>query len=233
MRPNSRSSSFERSSSTVAAFVNFDIGIHLRDAVVVHDGYTVYDSPRAFDQTQVAHQLCVAHLLRHLTDAAQAHPTHTWPTQAATTLSALVHAHHTARDAGLAAIPTQIAAPLIADYHTAVATGLAALPRRAGRGGQLPARNLLECLDHYDEDVLRFCHDTRVPPTNNQAERDLRPHKTQQKISGRLTSEATTRDRLAIRSYLSTAVKHGRDTLTTLRQAIIGDPWIPPIPADP
>jgi transposase len=218
---------------TVAAFVDFDIGVHLRDAVVVHDGYTVYDSPRAFDQTRVAHQLCVAHLLRHLTDAAQAHPTHSWPTQAATALRALVHAHHTARDAGLAAIPTEIADPLITDYHTALATGLATLPRRTGRGGQLPARNLLECLHHYDQDTLRFCHDTRVPPTNNQAERDLRPHKTQQKISGRLTSETTTRDRLAIRSYLSTATKHNRDTLTTLRQAILGNPWTPPIPADP
>jgi hypothetical protein len=49
----------------------------------------------------------------------------------------------------------------------------------------------------------------RIPPTNNLAERDLRPNKTQQKISGRLTSEKATRNRLAIRSYISTAVKHG------------------------
>jgi transposase len=217
---------------SAAAFVEFGIGLHLRDGtVVVHDGYTVYDSPRVFDQTQVVHQLCVAHLLRHLTDAAQTHPTHTWPTEAATALRALVHAHHTARDAGLNAIPAETADPLIDNYHAAVAAGLAAIPRRPGR--QLPARSLLETLEYYDTDVLRFCHDTRIPPTNNQAERDLRPHKTQQKISGRLTSEPTTRDRLAIRSYLSTAAKHGRNALTTLRQAILGDPWIPPIPTEP
>jgi transposase len=217
---------------TVAAFLDFDIGRHLR-GVVVHDGYTVYDSDRAFDQTQVAHQLCVAHVLRHLTDAAQAHPGHTWPDQAADALRGLVHAHHTARDAGLPAIPAAIADPLIADYRAAVSTGLTALPRRTGRGGQLPARSLLECLHDLDEDILRFTTDTRIPPTNNQAERDLRPHKTQQKISGRLTSETTTRDRLAIHSYLSTAVKHGRNALTTLRQALLTDPWIPTIPAGP
>jgi hypothetical protein len=39
-----------------------------------------------------------------------------------------------------------------------------------------------------EADVLRFANDLRVPPTNNQAERDLRPAKTQQKISGRLQS---------------------------------------------
>jgi transposase len=217
---------------TVAAFVDFDIGGHLR-GVVVHDGYAVYDSDRAFDQTRVAHQLCVAHLLRHLTDAAQAHPGHAWPDQAADALRGLIHAHHTARNAGLPAIPAETTGPLIADYHAAVSTGLTALPRRTGRGGQLPARSLLECLHDLDEDILRFCHDTRIPPTNNQAERDLRPHKTQQKISGRLTSETITGDRLAIHSYLSTTIKHGRDAITTLRQALLTDPWIPPIPAGP
>jgi len=217
---------------TLVAFLEFGIGVHLR-GVVVHDGYVVYDSPRAFDQTQVVHQLCVAHLLRHLTDATQAHPAHTWPAQAATALRALVHAHHSARDAGLPAIPAEIAGPLTADYHDAVAAGLAAIPHRPGPGGQLPARSLLETLQYYTDDVLRFCHDTRIPPTNNQAERDLRPHKTQQKISGRLPSRTTTRDRLAIRSYLSTAIKHGHDALTTLRQVFLADPWIPPAPADP
>lgn len=216
---------------TLDAFVDWDLATHLH-GTVVRDGYSAYDSPRAFDQTRVAHQLCVAHLLRRLTDAAQAHPTHTWPTQAADALRSLIHAHHQARDAGQPAIPAPIADPLITAYRTAVTAGRTALPRQPARA-QPPARNLLDCLDRYEPDVLRFTTDTRIPPTNNQAERDLRPHKTQQKISGRLTSEAVTRDRLAIRSYLSTAIKHGRDAITTIREAIHGNPWIPPIPADP
>ncbi|MEU7002708.1 transposase [Nonomuraea sp. NPDC046570] len=46
-------------------------------------------------------------------------------------------------------------------------------------------------------------------PTNNQAERDLRPAKTQQKISGRLRSERATEQRYAVCGYLSTALKYG------------------------
>jgi hypothetical protein len=77
--------------------------------------------------------------------------------------------------------------------------------------------------------VLRFLTDLRIPPTSNQAERDLCPAKTQQKISGRLRSEQATRDRYAIRGYVSTAAKHGADIMTALRDALAGSPWTPPI----
>lgn len=59
----------------------------------------------------------------------------------------------------------------------------------------------------------------------------LRPTKTQQKISGRLTSEDVTQDRLDIRSYIDTARKHGVDVMTALRDALTGNPWRPPLPA--
>jgi len=81
------------------------------------------------------------------------------------------------------------------------------------------------------DDVVRFAYDLNVPATNNQAERDLRPAKTQQKISGRLTSETVTQARYRIRGYVSTAAKHGIDQLAALRDAILGRPWTPPDPA--
>jgi transposase len=59
----------------------------------------------------------------------------------------------------------------------------------------------------------------------------VRPRVAEQKISGRLRSEKTTRDRYAIRGYASTAVKHGIAVFTPIRDALAGHPWIPPIPA--
>ncbi len=59
----------------------------------------------------------------------------------------------------------------------------------------------------------------------------MRPVKTQQKISGRLTSEDATQDWLDIRSYIDTARKHGHDALTVLRSLMTGSPWRPPTPA--
>jgi len=98
---------------------------------------------------------------------------------------------------------------------------------------QEPCRDLLECLRDREHDILRFAHDLRIPPTSNQAERDLRPAKTQQKFSGRLRYEQATRHRYAIRGYLSTAAKHGINVMAALRDAITGNPWMPPIPDPP
>jgi transposase len=221
---------FHLGGRSIAAFTAWGLG-HLLSGTVVHDNYTVYDSPEAIPDT-LAHQLCVAHLLRHLTDAAQTYPHAAWPRAITEALQALIHAHHQARDAARPAIPAATATPLRAAYTQAVNAGLADLPRQP-RGRQLPARALLELLDESIDDVLRFTTDTRIPPTNNQAETDLRPHKTQQKISGRLTSHTTTSHRLTIRGYLSTAIKHGRDTMATLREVHLGKPWIPPQPAGP
>jgi len=53
----------------------------------------------------------------------------------------------------------------------------------------------------------------------------------QQKISGRLTSDDATQDRLDVRSYIDTARKHGHDALTVLRSLLTGNPWRPPAPA--
>ena len=66
---------------------------------------------------------------------------------------------------------------------------------------------------------------------NNLSERGVRPLTTQQKISGRLTSEDATQDRLDIRSYIDTARKHGQDILTVLRSLFTGTTWQPPAPA--
>jgi transposase len=112
-----------------------------------------------------------------------------------------------------------------------VLAGLSDTLHRGTRPGENKARNLLEVLQDRPNDVLRFTHDLKVPPTSNQAERDLRPSKVQQNTSGRLTSEARTRDRYTIRGYVSTAIKHGHDAITVLRDTLTGHPWTPALPA--
>jgi transposase len=62
-----------------------------------------------------------------------------------------------------------------------------------------------------------------VPATDNQGERDLRPVKTQIKISGCHASEDGAANWLAVRSYVSTAAKHGIGAFTAIRRAFAGD----------
>ena len=210
----------------LASFKGF-VYSDLHGTVIVHDRYQNYDS---FDG--ISHQLCCQHLLRDLEDAAQAYPDAIWPGQVADALRGLIHQANLARDKGLAAVPEDLTAGELKLFRRGVAVGLSEVRRVPGpKSKQPPARTLLECLRHREADVLRFLTDTAIPPTSNQAERDLRPAKTQQKISGRLRSEKTTRDRYAIRGYASTAIKHGIAVFAAIRNALAGNPWIPPIPA--
>lgn len=92
---------------------------------------------------------------------------------------------------------------------------------------QTPARNLLVRLDRDREQVLRFAQDFRVPFDNNLAERDLRMIKIQQKISGCWRTTAGADRFLALRAYISTTRKQGRDTIDALAQLAQHQPWLP------
>ena len=214
----------DRSMDTFKAFVFAELG----GSVVVHDRYINYDSAQL---GPLVHQLCCQHLLRDLDDAAQVYPDQVWPVQIARALRGLIHQANLAREHGQDTIPDQVRDTLLTRFRDGVLVGLSDTTSHGSRPGERKARVLLEVLRDRTADVLRFVHDLNVPPTSNQAERDLRPAKVQQNISGRLTSEERTQDRYTIRGYVSTAAKHGHNMITVLREALLGRPWMPPDPA--
>jgi transposase len=215
----------DRSLDSFRKFVFADLGDG--GTVLVHDRYRNYDA-----MPGVLHQLCTQHLLRDLEDCAQAYPDAVWPGQAAEALRGLIHAANVSRDKGLSAVPADDMAADLRLFRNAVRVGLSEVRRVPGANSkQKTGRCLLECLKDREADVLRFLSDLRIPPTSNQAERDLRPSKTQQKTSGRLRSETATRNRYAVRGYLDTARKHCQPVMTVIRDALTGNAWMPALPA--
>ena len=88
---------------------------------------------------------------------------------------------------------------------------------KRGKLKRSKARNLLERLRDFEQDVLRFMDQKIVPFTNNQGENDLRMTKVQQKISGCFRAMDGAKIFCRVRSYLSTCRKRGMTASDALR----------------
>ena len=194
--------------------------------VAVHDAWAPYDT-----YADAEHQLCCAHALRELADVADTAPAEAqwcWADQAADaliTLQKLVADAITtqALDLDQDALRTQIQR-----YRSAVQIGITQTAARSGK--VMKKHNALahRLLDRQD-DYLRFTTNWRIPADNNGSERDIRMIKLRQKVSGCLRTLTGAKQFCAIRSYLSTAAKHGKHFFEVLVMLTEGRPWLPAI----
>jgi transposase len=169
--------------------------------------------------------LCNAHALRELQAVTDAAPPGQWcwATQAADALRDLKHLADAslAIDGSLAHIDQAKMATIRHRCHSALLIGKNQTAARAGplmRKHHALAKRLLTGEDDY----LRFTANSRVPFDNNAAEREVRMGKLRIKVSGSMRSMAGAQAFCAIRSYLSTAAKHGIGKLDVLTRAASG-----------
>ena len=69
-------------------------------------------------------------------------------------------------------------------------------------------------------------YDFRIPFDNNQVERDVRMITVQQKVSGSFRPHDGAHIFCAIRSYISTARKHGLNAIDAIYNAFLDQPFI-------
>ena len=197
--------------------------------VSVHDGFASYRT-----YTACRHALCNVHHLRDLTFLEEEYQ-QAWAKELKALLREMRVAADQARGQGCAQVPPAQYDSLCARYRDLLASGLAANPppaasRRPGQRGRLaqsPARNLLERLLLDQDAVLAFLDDLAIPFDNNQAERDLRGLKVQQKVSNCFRSDAGAAAFARIRGYLATLRKQGQALLAALETVVAGRPLYP------
>ncbi|MBK9016981.1 MAG: IS66 family transposase [Saprospiraceae bacterium] len=104
------------------------------------------------------------------------------------------------------------------------------LPRKSASGRGKPkatkGRNLLLRLRKHQAAVIAFAFHEEVPFTNNQAERDLRPAKTKQKVSGSFRTLVGAQVYARIFSFISTARKHQSRVFNELKNAFEGNTFL-------
>jgi transposase len=199
--------------------------------IAVHDGWKPYKT-----YTDAAHALCNAHHLRELAAVTQNAPAgrpETWADDLAALLAdtwdeikAIRAVHPEATGFTVDTLER-----LTARYEEITTAGrILHPPRTPGepRRKRAKAANLLDRLDTERDQVLRFAFDWRVPFDNNTSEQAIRMAKIQQKISGGWRTAHGAERFFAMRGYLSTAAKQGRNLLDAITRLFDGrGAWIP------
>lgn len=176
------------------------------DQTLVSDFYGVYDQ---FDADQ---QKCLAHLLRELRDTAAGDP------------KLAGHAFFK-RTKALILQMLELKSQQDKLDAQAYATQVEQLEKKLrdlshNRWKPPDAKRLAKRLRKYDTRLTTFLHKKHVPPTNNAAERALRPAVVARKISGGSRSETTAQSWAKVASVMQTIRQQGKPELDTLKQLI-------------
>lgn len=175
-------------------------------------GILCHDHWKPYYRYDCTHALCNAHHLRELTRAFE-QDKQVW----ANDMKQLLEAINLAVDEAGGVLPAEEAERYRKHYRALTRQAELECPppdkpkekAKRGRVKRSTARNLLERLINYEDDVLRFMENSSVPFTNNEAENVIRMTKVQQKISGCFRSRKGAEIFCRVRAYLSTCRKQG------------------------
>jgi transposase len=214
--------------STTYLFVHAKRGTQALDSpqslLPSYHGWAVHDCwPSYFSYSACRHALCGAHLLRELTAVAE--QGRRWATLMHHFLLTLYHASE--KGTRTAQWPQRWSR--LYDKLCLLAQREEPPPvrrHRQGRATRSKGRNLLERLIAHKRAVLAFAWHAEVPFTNNQAERDLRPVKVKQKISGSFRTLRGAQHYARIQSFISTARKRRRHVFKELLNVFLGKSFL-------
>lgn len=185
---------------------------------ICHDHWKPY-----YHYNDCSHALCNAHHLREL-ERAYEQEDQQWAKKMQTFLTRL---HKKVEQSGGILSPQKIIR-YRKQYRAILKKGEKECPAaskttgKRGRTKQSFSRNLLERFKNFEDDTLRFMTSKDVPFTNNQAERDIRMTKVQQKISGCFRSMEGAKTFCRVRAFLSTCQKNNVSPTVALRNLFHG-----------
>jgi transposase len=197
------------------------------------EGTMIHDFWAPYFRYPCHHALCNAHLLRELKGISENYQ-QAWSEELRALILEIKREVDSVREHSCS-----LSSPKIADfedrYFRIIENGLNEIPIPAnsdfpgkrGRKKQSKAKNLIDRCILFQHEILSFMHNFSTPFSNNQAERDIRMAKLQQKISGTFRSEEGAAAFCRIRGYLSTVKKNDQPALASLVGAFAGTPFTP------
>jgi transposase len=198
-------------------------------------GTMVHDFWKPYFRYPSCHALCNAHLLRELKGISENYG-QKWSEQMYDLIQEIKEAVEVVRAHSYTLSGRQIS-DFEERYRQIMELGLRENPApkssdacvKRGRKKQSKAKNLLDRCRKYEREILSFMYDFSVPFSNNQAERDIRMMKLQQKISGTFRSEEGAAWFCKVRGYISTVKKNELPVLASLVEVFKRNPFIPSV----
>ncbi len=183
-------------------------------------GVLCHDHWKPYFKIDCIHALCNAHHLREL-ERAWEQDGQKWAKQIRTLLLKI----NGAVDEACGQLEPSVSLKFRQKYRNILKKGEKECPppdqnqgkKKRGKLKRSKARNLLERLINFENEVLLFMDDKKVPFSNNQGENDIRMTKVQQKISGCFRSMKGAEIFCRVRSYISTCKKNGVRATEALR----------------
>ena len=86
-------------------------------------------------------------------------------------------------------------------------------------------KNAIAKLEEYKENYFGWVYNFELPTTNNESERSLRMTKSKQKISGQFGDVKSAEDFAAVRTYIETCRRNGKEPYDALYRLMDDDPY--------
>ena len=144
-----------------------------------YQGILVHDHEKTFYHYGTGHQECLAHILRYLKDSMENEPERTWNKEMRSLVQEMIH-YRNGLEPGM-----ECDAAKVSDFENEYRR---ILQKAKEEYEYIPANeyykdgyNLYLRMEEYMPEHLLFLHDSRIPATNNEAERLLRNYKRKQK----------------------------------------------------
>lgn len=186
------------------------------------DGTAIHDFWKAYLHYDCQHALCNGHHLRELTFVYEQHDQQ-WAQQMIELLleakAKVAQNKVRLNQVTLKQIEQKYQVILQKGFRTNPPPNTDTLSKKRGRKKKTKSRNLLERFQAFRKEILAFAYNFKIPFDNNQAERDLRMMKVQQKISGTFRSAKGAAAFCRIRGYISTCRKQGFNVLAAIQNA--------------
>jgi transposase len=189
------------------------------------NGTGVHDFWKSYFNYDFVHALCNAHHLRELNFVSESEK-FDWSDKINDLLLQIKTTVDDAKFLGHHSLNIDILNQYSLNYQSILNDGLLNYPKSDLRK-QSKGKNLLDRLINNKDSVLAFMYNFDIPFDNNQAERDIRMMKLKQKISGGFRTQTGADYFCRIRSFISTAKKHGENILQQIFLALENKDYVP------